>query len=177
MQRDFFGLRVECAGSETEDFAALRSLLEPAIRKLTVMLIQKGKSNMESNFVKVPGNNPYYLTFCIANGKINFGIYDKDKKTVSDSCGYGDIRTLGQSELNRLYNIMENYIKNNIKMPSLNALDIAWKEEMLRRKTKSMGAFGKDNKNEALFDSLNRGVFENKAPPKKNLQRASGFER
>lgn len=177
MERDFFGLKVDCKASELDDYIKMRSLIEQAMRKVTAMLSVKGKCNMESNFVKVPGHNPYYLTFCIANEKIYFGLYDKDKKTVTDSCNYGDIRALGQSEFNRLYNIMENYVKNNIKMPNLNALDLAWKEEMLRRKAKEMGIPQKENSSKAKIEEFAAQNFINKAPPKKNLQIASGYER
>ncbi|MCR5669659.1 MAG: hypothetical protein K6G10_01520 [Butyrivibrio sp.] len=137
MTRDFFGLLVECEVSEIEDFAAFRSLFEPFIRKMELILSQGGHKMLDSNFVKVPGDNPYYLTFCITDKGIVFGVYDKKTKKVSGSCNYGDIKDLGLSEVKRLINIIENYIKNNIKMPNLNALDVAWREELLKRKEKA----------------------------------------
>lgn len=164
MERDLYGLTVNCDVSEIEDFASLRALLEPTIRKLTGIISEKQHTNMDSNFVKVPGDNPYYLTFCVYGSKIEFGLYDKNTKKISDSCNWGDIKELGYSELNRLTNILENYIKNQIKMPSLNALDIAWKEEMLKRRTKSITADRPDTK-ESDTDIFEKRLSHLKAPP------------
>lgn len=164
MERNLYGLTVNCDASEVEDFAFLRSLFEPTIRKLTQIISEKKHLSMDSNFVKVPGNNPYYLTFCIVGDKIEFGLYDKITKKVSGSCNWGDIKELGLSEANRLTNILENYIKNQIKMPNLNALDLAWKEEMLKRRTKEIAADKKDIK-ETATDIFEKRLAHCKAPP------------
>lgn len=167
MTRDLYGLSVECNKSQINDFIKLRSILEPVMRKYLMALSEKPRSSIDSNFVKVPGNNPYYLTFCMTGKKIILSIYDKNKKDVADSCDWNDIKNLGVSEMNRLCNIIENYIKNNIKFPSLNALDVAWKKELLRRKQLEMTNSQKPlKKNRDLsFNELIQTAISNKAPP------------
>lgn len=164
MKRDLYGLIVECDTSQTEDFAALRALIEPSMRKLLQILEQGKHTGQDSNFVKVPGDNPYYLSFCIAGKQIVFGLYDKNLKTVSGSCNYGDIKELGVSEVNRLINIMENYLKNNIRMPSLNALEKAWIDEMFKRREKEKEI--KKPENVLEYDIFAKRLAGNRAPPK-----------
>ena len=169
MTRDLFGLKVEVDGALLEEFSILRSVLEPIMRKYKNILNEKEHTTIDSNFVKVPGNNPYYLTFSIVGKNIFLGLYDKNKKSVTDTCNYGDIRSLGVSEMNRLAVIIENYVKSNVKMPSLNALDIAWKEELLRRKNKELeqGKEGKEDTSSFIdFNSIVERSLAANPPPK-----------
>lgn len=171
MTRDLFGLKVEIEDSLVEEFASLRSLIEPIMRKYKTILSEKKHNTVDSNFVKVPGNNPYYLTFCIAGESIFLGIYNKNTKAVYDSCNWADIKSLGNSEMNRLGFIIENYIKNNQKLPSLNALEISWRQELIRRKEKEIEEAKKVPEKPASylsFESVVQRACAAKPPPGKS---------